>query len=35
MVYGFEEDIVSAIATGDTVRVDTDTGSVEVVKRSS
>jgi predicted aconitase with swiveling domain len=35
MVYGFKEDIVSAIATGDTVRVDTDTGSVEVVKRSS
>ena len=35
MVYGFEEDIVSAIRTGDTVRVDTDKGEVRVVKRGS
>ena len=35
MVYGFEEDIVAAINTGDTVRVDTDRGEVEVIKRGS
>jgi predicted aconitase with swiveling domain len=35
MVYGFAEDIVNAITTGDTVRVDTDKGEVEVVKRES
>jgi anaerobic selenocysteine-containing dehydrogenase len=35
MVYGFKEDIVSAIQTGDIVRVDTDKGEVEVVKKVS
>jgi predicted aconitase with swiveling domain len=33
MVYGFAEDIVRAIRTGDTVRVDTDKGEVKVVNR--
>jgi predicted aconitase with swiveling domain len=33
MVYGFAEDIVNAITTGDTVRVDTDKGEVKVVNR--
>lgn len=35
MVYGFKEDIVRAIKSGDIVRVDTDSGEVEVVKGSS
>jgi phosphomecalonate degydratase small subunit len=35
MVYGFKEDIVSAIQTGDIVRVDTEKGEVEVVKKVS
>jgi predicted aconitase with swiveling domain len=34
MVYGFEEDVVAAIKTGDIVRVDTDKGEVEIIKRS-
>lgn len=34
MVYGFEEDVVAAIKTGDFVRVDTDKGEVEIIKRS-
>jgi predicted aconitase with swiveling domain len=35
MIYGFKEDIISAIRTGDIVRVDTDKGEVDVVKRGS
>jgi predicted aconitase with swiveling domain len=35
MVYGFAEDIVSAIRTGDAVRADTDKGEVEVINRGS
>ena len=35
MVYGFAEDIVGAIRTGDTIRVDTDKGEVEVIKKGS
>jgi predicted aconitase with swiveling domain len=35
MIYGFKEDIISAIRTGDTVRVDSDKGEVEVIKRGS
>jgi predicted aconitase with swiveling domain len=35
MIYGFEENIISAIRTGDIVRVDTDKGEVDVVKRGS
>jgi predicted aconitase with swiveling domain len=34
MVYGFEEDVVTMIQTGDTLRVDTDRGEVEIIKRS-
>jgi predicted aconitase with swiveling domain len=34
MVYGFEEDVVAAIKTGDIVRVDTDKGEVEIIKKS-
>ena len=34
MVYGFDTDVVEAIKTGDIVRVDTDTGEIEIVKRS-
>ena len=34
MIYGFEEDVVAAIKTGDFVRVDTDKGEVEIIKRS-
>jgi uncharacterized protein len=33
MVYGFEEDVVAAIKTGDIVRVDTDKGELEIIKR--
>jgi len=33
MVYGFKEDIVGAINTGDIVRIDTDKGEVEVIKK--
>ena len=35
MVYGFKEDIVAAITTGDIVRVDTDRGEVKVIKKGS
>ena len=35
MVYGFEEDITAEIRTGDWVRVDTEKGEVEVVRRES
>ena len=35
MIYGFEEDIVSVLKTGDIVRVDTDKGEVELIKRGS
>ena len=35
MIYGFKEDIVAALRTGDIVRVDTDKGEVEVVKERS
>ena len=35
MIYGFKEDIVTALKTGDMVRVDTDKGEVEVVERGS
>lgn len=31
MVYGFDQDVVSVIKTGDRVRVDTDRGEVEVI----
>jgi predicted aconitase with swiveling domain len=34
MVYGFEEDVVTAIKTGDILKVDTDKGEVEIIKRS-
>lgn len=34
MVYGFEKDIVAAIKTGDILKVDTDRGEVEIIKRS-
>ena len=34
MVYGFEEDVVAEIKTGDILKVDTDTGEVEIIKRS-
>ena len=33
MIYGFKEDIVKAITTGDIVRVDTDRGEVNVIKK--
>jgi uncharacterized protein len=33
MVYGFREDITAAIESGDWVRVDTDRGEVEVVRK--
>jgi predicted aconitase with swiveling domain len=32
MVYGFDQDVVSVIRTGDRVRVDTDKGEVEVLR---
>jgi len=32
MVYGFDKDVVSVIKTGDSVRVDTDKGEVEVIQ---
>jgi len=32
MIYGFDEDIVSVIKTGDIVRVNTNTGEVELIK---
>ncbi len=35
MIYDFKEDIISAIRTGDTVRVDSNKGEVEVIKRGS
>lgn len=35
MVYGFEEDIVQLISTGDIVKVDTDTGEVQIITRRS
>ena len=35
MVYGFEEDVVSQIRSGDIVRVDTDNGVVEIVEKGS
>ena len=35
MVYGFDEDVVAAIHTGDKVRVDTDKGEVEVIERNA
>lgn len=35
LIYGFEEDIVSAIKNGDIVRIDTETGSVEVSRGES
>jgi predicted aconitase with swiveling domain len=34
MVYGFAEDVVAGIKSGDIVRVDTDKGEVEIIKRS-
>ena len=35
MIYGFDEDIVAALNTGDIVRVDTDKGEVEVIKKGT
>jgi len=35
MVYGFKEDITAEIRTGDWVRVDTEKGEVEVVRKES
>jgi predicted aconitase with swiveling domain len=35
MVYGFEENVVELVANGDTVKVDSDTGEVEVIKKSA
>jgi predicted aconitase with swiveling domain len=35
MMYGFEEDIVAVLNTGDIVRVDTDKGEVEVIKKGT
>ena len=35
MIYGFDEDIVAALNTGDIVRVDTDKGEVEVIKKET
>ena len=31
---GFDTDVVAAIKTGDMVKVDTDTGEVEIISRS-
>ena len=33
MIYGFDKDIVEALNTGDIVRVDTEKGEVEVIKK--
>ena len=33
MVYGFKENVVDLVANGDLVKVDSDTGKVEIVKR--
>jgi predicted aconitase with swiveling domain len=35
MIYGFDKDIVAALNTGDIVRVDTDKGEVEVIKKGT
>jgi predicted aconitase with swiveling domain len=35
MIYGFKEDITDEICTGDWVRVDTDNGEVEVIKKGN
>lgn len=35
MVYGFKEDMTAVIRTGDWVRVDTERGTVEIVRRES
>jgi predicted aconitase with swiveling domain len=34
MIYGFKEDITAEIKTGDWVRIDTNKGEVEVLKRA-
>jgi len=34
MVYGFKEDMAAIIKTGDIVRVDTEKGEVEVIRRA-
>lgn len=34
MLYGFKEDVVDLIHTGDILRVDTDKGEVEIIQRS-
>jgi predicted aconitase with swiveling domain len=35
MIYGFKENITDEICTGDWVRVDTDKGEVEVIKKGT
>jgi predicted aconitase with swiveling domain len=35
MIYGFDEDVVSVIETGDIVRLDTDKGEVEVLRKEA
>ena len=35
MIYEFKEDITDEICTGDWIRVDTDKGGVEVIKKGT
>jgi predicted aconitase with swiveling domain len=35
MIYGFKEDIIKEIRSGDWIRVDTDQGAVEVIKKGA